>query len=64
MPKGLNRLWHSSKFWLAVFALVQSLIFHFVPGFPDAIWQAIDAVIVVVIASIAAEDYAAKLNGG
>jgi arginine exporter protein ArgO len=57
-----KRLLYSSKFWLAVLALVQTVIFQFVPDFPEAVWQAIDAVLAVVIASIAAEDFAAKLN--
>ena len=46
----------SRKFWLAVFGLVQTIVFEFVPGFPREIWVAIDALLAVVIASIAYED--------
>ena len=55
-----RRLAYSSKVWLAVFALVQSIVFQFIPSFPKEIWICIDALIGVVIATIAAEDFAAK----
>ena len=58
----MQRLLHSSKFWLAVFALVQAVVLHYL-DVPDEIWQAVAGVIVVVIAGIAAEDVAAKLPG-
>ena len=64
MPKGLKRLWHSAKFWLAIFALVQSIVFYLIPNFPQEIWLAIDGLVAVIIASIAVEDFAEKLNGG
>ena len=53
-------LLHSRKFWLAVFALSQTVLFQFVPDFPPAVWQAIDGVIVVLIGSIALEDAGEK----
>jgi hypothetical protein len=43
------------KFWLAVVALAQTILFQFVPDFPPAVWQAIDAVLVILIGSLAAE---------
>ncbi len=55
---------HSRKFWLAVLACAQTVLFQYVPDFPPAVWQSIDAVLVVVIAAIAAEDAAVKLGGG
>jgi hypothetical protein len=72
-----NRLLHSSKFpalrgcwscaqfaqgWLAVLACAQTVLFQFVPNFPQEVWQSIDAVLVVVIATIAVEDAAQKLT--
>ena len=29
-------LWKSRKFWLAVVAVAQTIVFTLVPGFPDA----------------------------
>lgn len=52
----LSKLFQSRKFWLAVVALVQTVLFQFVPSFPAQVWQAIDGVLVVLIASIAYED--------
>jgi hypothetical protein len=60
---GLASLLRSRKFWLAVVALAQTLIFHFVPGFPQEIWEAINTVLIVLIGAIAVEDVAAKLRG-
>jgi hypothetical protein len=53
----------SRKFWLAMLALAQTIIFQFVPDFPATVWQSIDAVLVVLIGSIAAEDAAQKRAG-
>jgi len=49
-------LLQSRKFWLAILALVQTILFHYLPTFPAQVWQAIDAVLVILIASIAYED--------
>lgn len=57
--KGLLR---SRKVWLAVVAAAQTILFSYIPDFPPAVWQAIDAVIVAVIGSIALEDAALKLG--
>jgi len=46
----------SRKFWLAMLALVQTVLFQFVPDFPATVWQSIDGVLIVLIASIAYED--------
>lgn len=54
----LETLIHSRKFWLAVFGVVQTVLFHFMPNFPAEIWQAIDALVAVLISAIAAEDFA------
>lgn len=60
MPDPLRALLYSRKFWLAVVACAQTVLFHFAPGFPAEVWESIDAVIVIVIATIAVEDAAEK----
>ena len=50
----------SRKFWLAVFGLVQTIVFQFVPTFPDSVWQAINILVIVLITAIAVEDGAEK----
>jgi len=54
---------HSRKFWIAIFGLLQTILFHLLPTFPPAIWQAIDTLAGVLIIAIAAEDVALKLAG-
>jgi hypothetical protein len=56
----IARLLNSRKFWLAMLALAQTIVFQFVPDFPATVWQSIDGVLLVLIASIAAEDVAEK----
>jgi hypothetical protein len=58
----MQSLLKSRKFWLAVFAVVQTLISHYLM-IPADIWQAIDALVVVLIGTIAVEDAAAKAGG-
>lgn len=60
MPEPLHALLVSRKFWLAVFGLVQTIVFQFVPDFPPAVWQAIDGLVAVLIVTIAIEDAAEK----
>ena len=56
----LELLRKSRKFWLAVAAVIQTIVFYLLPDFPDDLWQAIDGLIAVLIVAIAAEDAAAK----
>lgn len=56
-------LLQSRKFWLAVFGIVQTLVFNYVPNFPRDVWVAIDLLVGVVIAGITIEDAAAKSAG-
>jgi hypothetical protein len=56
---GVKSLLHSRKFWLAVFGLVQVVVFQYFEV-PDAVWQAIAGLVAVLIASIAGEDMAEK----
>jgi uncharacterized membrane protein HdeD (DUF308 family) len=45
----LESLRHSRKFWLAVAAVIQTIVFYLLPDFPDDLWQAIDGLIAVLI---------------
>lgn len=55
-------LLRSRKFWLAVFAVVEVLVLNYF-DVPKEIWEAITGLIMVLIATIAVEDFAAKWNG-
>lgn len=57
----MNGLLKSRKFWLAVFAMVQAIVLHYL-NVPDDIWQSITAMIMILIAAIATEDFAEKNN--
>lgn len=63
MKDALSSLLKSRKFLLAAFAIVQTVLFQFVPDFPPAVWQAIDALVAVLITMIAVEDAALKSSG-
>ena len=56
----LDALIHSRKFWLAVFGVIQTVLFQFVPQFPEAVWQSINVLVLVLIGAIAVEDAAEK----
>ena len=49
-------LLQSRKFWLVLFGLVQTIVFHYLPDFPQDVWLAIDGLVAVLIATIAYED--------
>jgi hypothetical protein len=55
-------LWRSRKFWLAVVAVVQTVIFTLLPNFPDEVWQAINIILLWLIGTIAVEDAASKIR--
>jgi len=55
-------IYKSRKFWLAVYGVVQTLVLHYL-AVPVDIITAVDALVVVVIASIAYEDAAYKASG-
>lgn len=61
-PNPFRALLYSRKFWVAVVGCAQTILFQFVPNFPPAVWQSIDALCSVVIITIAAEDVAAKVG--
>jgi len=52
----------SRKFWLAVFGLVEVIVFNYLQV-PDEVWQTITVLVMWLIGMIAAEDIAAKLAG-
>jgi hypothetical protein len=52
-------IFKSRKFWLAVFAVVQTVVSHYLQ-IPQDIWVSINALIVVVILGITVEDAAEK----
>jgi len=59
----LKSLLYSRKFWLAVFAIVQSVVLHYL-SVPDEIWQSVAGLVAVLIASIAIEDAGEKASKG
>lgn len=61
---GLLSLFRSRKFWLAIFGIVQTIVFNFIPDFPPEIWAAIDALVIVLITTYAWEDAAVKRSLG
>ena len=52
----MESLLRSRQFWLAAVAVAQVVIFQSVPNFPDAIWQAIFALLMVVIVKLTIDD--------
>ena len=56
MTEVLKRLLVSRKFWLCVFGVVQSLVFASIPNFNPDVWKAIDALVIMLITTIAYED--------
>lgn len=60
--KPFEVLWRSRKFWLAVVAVVQTVVFALIPDFPDEVWAAINVILLWLIGTIAVEDAAGKLG--
>ncbi len=57
--KGLLR---SRKVWLAIIGVAQTIVFTLLPDFDPAVWQAINVLLLAVIAGIAIEDAAEKVG--
>jgi hypothetical protein len=55
----MKPFWLSRKFWYCVFGVLQSVILYYF-DVPKEIWLAIDALVGVLIASVAYEDAAEK----
>jgi hypothetical protein len=60
---AFKSLMTSRRFWLAVFGIVQSLIFVYVPNFPRDVWIAIDGLVAVMIVALTVDDKAATEAG-
>lgn len=56
-------LFKSRKFWLAVVGVGQTIFFHFLPNVDPQVWEAINTILMVLIAGIALEDAGAKAGG-
>lgn len=56
----LGDLLRDAKFWAAVVALLNAVIFFVDPQFPKEIWAAIDALLAVVIGGLATRGAAEK----
>lgn len=63
MPEKLVWLLRSRKFWLAVLAMVQTILFSSLPNFPPEIWQSINLVLIVVIGMMTVDDTAQHISG-
>lgn len=48
----LDVLLHDPKFWTALLFLAQTLVFYFLPAFPQEIWAAITALLAIVFAAL------------
>ncbi len=60
--KPFAALWRSRKFWLAVVAVAQTIVFALIPDFPDEVWAAINVILLWLIGAIAVEDAAGKIR--
>ena len=58
----LMSLVRSRKFWLAVFGVITAVVSHYLQ-IPQDIWIAIEALVLVLISTIALEDPALKRSG-
>ena len=58
----MQRLLRSRKFWLSVFGVIQAVVLHYFQV-PEAIWQSISGLVMVLVASIAIEDAGRNING-
>ena len=58
----LKSLLRSRKVWLAIVGVVQTITFTLLPDFDPAVWQAINVLLLAVIAGIAVEDAAEKVS--
>lgn len=58
----MKSLLYSRKFWLSVLAVVTAIASHYL-SIPEDIWQAIVAMLMVLIGTIAVEDVA-KIRSG
>ena len=66
--EGLRNFWNwlirSRKVMIALLALIQTIVFNFIPDFPQEVWIAIDAFALALIGAIAVEDAGQKIGNG
>jgi hypothetical protein len=60
---ALKSLLTSRRFWLAVFGIVQTIVFVYIPTFPREVWIAIDSLVGVLIVALTIDDAAATAAG-
>lgn len=58
----LKILLRDSRFWTALFLLVQAIVFWFVPDFPEPIWSAVNALVAVILAVLAGGQAVARVR--
>lgn len=58
--ESFKKLVKSSKFWVAVWAVAQAVIAYAAPNFPREIKLAVDALVAVVIGTIAIDEVRAQ----
>lgn len=49
-----------ARFWTAVVVLIKAVLFYALPGFPKEIWGAFDALLAVVIGTMAGQSIAVQ----
>jgi len=59
-----NWLTHSRKVMLAFVAVLQSVVFNFIPDFPREVWVTINAFLIVLIVTISIEDAGRNIGNG
>jgi len=58
----INVLLHDSRFWAAVWLVIQTVLFYFLPTFPQEIWAAINGLFAVVLAVLSAASTGPKVR--
>jgi hypothetical protein len=59
----MSTLLKSRSFWLAVVAVLQSVVLYFL-NVPESIWISINALIAVVIAALTVDDAVKQISAG
>lgn len=57
----MQRLLKSSKFWLAVLGVINTLVSYYL-NVPAEVWASVNALFLTVIITVCAEDVALKFN--
>lgn len=62
MGNAFKLLFQSRKFWMAVLGVINTLVGYYL-HLPQEVWVSINALLLVVIVGITAEDAAEKASG-